>query len=226
MGTGNIRLTGYLYAVIGRSTFAGFFIYSWLAFWGCVLFWRGAWRVPEMDHRRYMLLVLFWPSLLFWPSSIGKDAVMVFLLGVASYGACRLLAPKPWVWGLVPFVLGVGGMLLIRAHVALMAVLAVAVATAFAFIGGTRQEGSSGQGRAVRIAGLVVIVGMAILAATQTTRFFSDEAGEATSQTDALQLTVERTQQGGSQFDPIVVTSPARYRRRRYRCSSARSCGR
>ena len=31
------------------------------------------------------------PSLLFWPSSIGKDALMVFFLGLASYGASRLL---------------------------------------------------------------------------------------------------------------------------------------
>lgn len=210
-GTGRIvQLTGYIYAVIGRSKFSGFFIYSWMAFWGCVLFWRGAKRAfPEMDHRRYMYLVLFWPSLLFWPSSIGKDATMLFLLGVASYGACVLLAPRPKVWGLFPFAAGVGGMLLIRTHVGLMAVLAVTVATAFAFIGGTKTENASGRGRAVRIVALVGMVGLAIVAATQTTRFFSDEAGQATSTTGALELTVDRTQQGGSEFEPLVVSNPA-----------------
>ncbi|CAN5658087.1 hypothetical protein BH10ACT3_BH10ACT3_14010 [soil metagenome] len=204
-----IKLTGYVYAVIGHSKFAGFFLFSLLAFVGCLLFARGARRAfPEMNHRRYLLLVLFWPSLLFWPSSIGKDAVMVFLLGVATYGASALLAPRPRLWGAAVFALGVGGMLLVRVHVALMAVLAVAVATAFAFVGGTRTEGASGRGRAVRIVGLVVMVLLALTAMTQTTRFFDDQAGEATSNTEALELTVKRTQQGGSQFQPIVVTNP------------------
>ena len=209
-GTGNIvRLTGYFYAVVGRSIFAGFFFYSWLAFWGCVLSWRGIrWAFPEGDDRRYMLLVLFWPSLLFWPSSIGKDAVMVFFLGVATYGACRLLAPKPWIWGILPFGAGVGGMMLIRSHVALMAVLAVGVATAFAFLGGTRVENAKGRGRVVRLVGLLVMGGLALAAMTQTTRFFSDQAGQSTSTTGALELTVKRTQQGGSSFEPIVVTNP------------------
>lgn len=209
-GTGNIvRLTGYFYAVVGRSIFAGFFFYSWLAFWGCVLCWRGFRHAfPEGDSRRYMLLVLFWPSLLFWPSSIGKDAVMVFFLGVASYGACRLLAPKPWIWGILPFGIGVGGMMLVRSHVALMAVLAVSVATAFAFLGGTKADNARGRGRAVRFGGLVVMAVLAMAAMTQTTRFFSEEAGQATSTTEALELTVKRTQQGGSSFQPIVVTNP------------------
>jgi hypothetical protein len=210
-GTGFvIRLTGYIYAIVGRSKFSGFFIYSWLAFWGCVLFWRGAKRAfPEMDHKRYLYLVLFWPSLLFWPSSIGKDAVMLFLLGVASYGACALLAPRPRIWGVLPFAAGVGGMLLIRTHIGLMAVLAVTVATTFAFIGGTKTENASSRGRVVRIAALVAMVVLASVAATQTTRFFSEEAGQATSTTGALELTVDRTQQGGSEFEPLVVSNPA-----------------
>lgn len=139
-----VRLTGYIYAVVGRSKFAAFFVYSWMAFWGCVLFWRAAKRAfPEMDLRRYMYLVLFWPSLLFWPSSVGKDAVMLLLLGITTYGAAVVLSTSPKAWGLVPFAAGVGGMLLIRTHVALMAVLAVAVATAFAFIGGTRGDSAN-----------------------------------------------------------------------------------
>lgn len=57
--------------------------------------------------------------------------------------------------------------------------------------------------------GLVAMVLLAVVASSQTTRFFSEEAGEATSSTEALQLTVERTQQGGSAFEPIVVTNPS-----------------
>lgn len=204
-----IKLTGYVFVVTGKSLFAGFFLYSWAAFWGCVLFVRGVRRAfPEMDQRRYLYLVMFWPSLLFWPSSIGKDAVMVLFLGVATYGACRLLAPRAQAIGLVPLGIGIGGMLLIRTHVALMAVLALTVGAAFAIVGGARADSASGRARAIRIASLAVLVVLSLFVATQTSRFFSDIAGEATSGTDALEITKRRTQQGGSAFEPIVVTSP------------------
>lgn len=211
VGTGFIiRLTGYFYSIVGRSIFAGFFFYSWLAFWGCLLVARGLKRAfPEADYRRYLYLVLFWPSLLFWPSAIGKDSVMVFFLGIATYGACMVFAPRARFLGVIPFAVGVYGMLQIRPHVALMAVLAIVVATTFAFIGGDKVKDAGKRGRAARLAGLVIMVMLALTAATQTTRFFSEEAGQATSTTDALELTVRRTQQGGSEFQPIVVTGPA-----------------
>jgi hypothetical protein len=204
-----IKLTGYVYTVTGRSKFGAFFLFSWLAFWGSVLFLRGAKRAfPELDHRRFTYLMMFFPSLLFWPSSIGKDAVMMFLLGVVFYGAGLLLAPRARLIGVVPFALGMSGMVLIRAHVALMACLAVAVATAFAFLGGTRAEGATSRGRLVRIVALVVMVAAASVATTQTSRFFTQQAGEATSTEGALQLTLERTQVGKSKFEPVLVTNP------------------
>lgn len=205
-GTRNIiKLTGYVYSVTGRSIFGGYFFYAWLAFLGCLLFVRGARRAfPELDERRYLLLVLFWPSLLFWPSSIGKDAVMVFLLGVAFYGASLLLGPRARLVGAVPFVLAIGGMMLVRSHVALMAAAALTVALVFAFVGGDRVP-RRGRGRMVRVAALVATVAVAAVASAQTTRFFSEEAGRTTDTKDALELTKERTQEGGSEFEPIVV---------------------
>lgn len=200
-----IKLTGYVYAVIGRSMHGGYFFYAWLAFLGCLIFARGARRAfPELDQRRYLLLVLFWPSLLFWPSSIGKDAVMVFLLGVAFYGASLLLGPRARLVGAVPFVLAIGGMMLVRSHVALMAAAALTVALVFAFVGGDRVP-RRGRGRMVRVAALVATVAVAAVASAQTTRFFSEEAGRTTDTKDALELTKERTQEGGSEFEPIVV---------------------
>lgn len=205
-GTRNvIKLTGYVYAVIGRSIHGGYFCFAGLAFWGCVLFARGARRAfPELDQRRYLLLVLFWPSLLFWPSSIGKDAVMVFLLGVAFYGASLLLGPRARLIGAVPFVAATGGMMLIRSHVALMAAVALGLALVFAFIGGDRMP-RRGRGRLVRVAALVAVVAAAAVASSQTARFFGEEAEGASDAESALELTRERTTVGGSEFEPIVV---------------------
>jgi len=205
-GTRNIiKLTGYVYAVIGRSMHGGYFFYAWLAFLGCLIFARGARRAfPELDQRRYLLLVLFWPSLLFWPSSIGKDAVMVFLLGVAFYGASLLLGPRARLVGAVPFVAAVGGMMLIRDHVAMMAAVALALALVFAFFGGDRAP-RSGRRRVVRIVALAATVVIAAVASSQTARFFGEQTGGATDVKSALELTEERTQQGGSEFDPFIV---------------------
>ncbi|MCB1258394.1 MAG: hypothetical protein KDB26_14885, partial [Microthrixaceae bacterium] len=92
--------------------------------------------------------------------------------------------------------------------VALMAVLAVMVATTFAFVGGEHVEKAAKRGRIVRLIGLITMVLLASTAATQTTRFFSEEAGQTTSTKEALERTVKQTQIGGSKFQPIVVTSP------------------
>ncbi|HXF73614.1 MAG TPA: hypothetical protein VNO79_13530, partial [Actinomycetota bacterium] len=92
-GTDFIRfLTGLVYTVIGPTRIGGFLVYSWLGFWGLFSFYR-AFRiaVPEGRARSYAHLVLFLPSLVFWPSSIGKEAWMTFSLGIAALGAARLL---------------------------------------------------------------------------------------------------------------------------------------
>ena len=73
-----------------RRRLGGFLVFAWIGFLGLLLFWR-AFRigVPDGDGRRYMILVLFLPSLLYWPSAIGKEAWMMLGLGLCAYGiAC------------------------------------------------------------------------------------------------------------------------------------------
>ncbi len=82
--------TGYVYLLLGPTLIGGFLFFSWLGFWGLLLFQRAfATALPDGDARRYALLVLFLPSLLFWPSSIGKEAWMTLALGLGAYGAAR-----------------------------------------------------------------------------------------------------------------------------------------
>ena len=51
--------------------------------------------LPDADHHRYALLIFLWPTLVFWPSSIGKDCWLLFTLGIASLGAARVLVRRP-----------------------------------------------------------------------------------------------------------------------------------
>ena len=206
------RLTGYLYAITGRSIFGGFFIYSLFAYCGMLLFARGVQHgVPEIDTRQLYRVVLFFPSLLFWPSAIGKDAVMMLLLGVSMFGAGKLLGPTAHPAGLIPFGLGLGGMLLIRPHVGLMSVVALTVAIGIALITQTRSEAKSGRARFVRGLALIVVLMSSVVAAQSVTLLFSEHAGEATSTSDALALTEKRTSVGESKFKPVAVTSPASF---------------
>ena len=73
------NITGLVYALIGPSKMGGFVFFSWLGFWGLFLFYRAfTIAVPVGRRRSYALLLFFLPSLVFWPSSIGKEAWMMF----------------------------------------------------------------------------------------------------------------------------------------------------
>ena len=93
VGTEFMRLaTGIVYVVTGPTKLGGFLVFAWLSFLGLYWCYR-AFRIgfPEGDARRYAILVLFMPSLLYWPSSIGKEAWMLFTLGLASLGVAMVL---------------------------------------------------------------------------------------------------------------------------------------
>ena len=96
-GTPFIRLvTGLVYVVTKPTIFGGFVIFSWLSFLGLFFFYKAiVVGFPEANHRRYAYLVFFLPSMLYWPSSIGKEAWISFGLGLASYGVALILRHQP-----------------------------------------------------------------------------------------------------------------------------------
>ena len=130
--------------------------FSWVAFLGLILFSRAI-RIalPTADHRRYDLLLFFLPTLVFWPSSIGKEAWMVAMLGLASYGAARLFTHR--VSGLVPFGLGIVGASVVRPHMALMILAALGPAW-LVRPSGRNRLGLSPFVRAIGFAVLIVVL--------------------------------------------------------------------
>lgn len=203
-------ITGVVYAVTGPSAYAGFFVFSLLCFWGQVVMVRALKAaVPEADYRRYALLVMFLPSLLFWPSSIGKEALLIGCLGLVIYGGALLLAPKPRLAGIGWFGLGLAVLALVRPHIAYMSIGALGVAVG---VGALRSERIAGtlRGRAVRLIGLAVLLGAASVTGTMVSqRFAADEqrAGSASTQA-TLQATLAQTSTGGSEFVPPAITNP------------------
>lgn len=68
--------------------------------------------------------VLLWPSLWFWSSSVGKDALILFTSGLVVYGYCGKDEKIQWI----PLLIGLTMAALIRPHVAGVMVVSVAIA--------------------------------------------------------------------------------------------------
>ncbi|MGH9103587.1 MAG: hypothetical protein ACRDYD_11495, partial [Acidimicrobiales bacterium] len=128
VGDGATRIAaGIVEAVVGPTELGTFIVFSFLAFLGLVLFYR-AFRLalPDADSRRYAKLVFFLPSLVFWTAAASKDALTLLALGLAAYGGARLFNRQ--LRGFAWLAAGLALSALIRPHVALLAILTLAVA--------------------------------------------------------------------------------------------------
>ena len=78
------------------------------------------------DCSRHLIFLL--PSMWYWPSSLGKDGLIVLFLGIATYGFALFLRSRYGI-GLLSVAFGLLGVVMIRPPMA--AALAVAAAAAF-----------------------------------------------------------------------------------------------
>jgi hypothetical protein len=208
-GTDFIRFfTGLVYTVTGSSVYAGFLLYSWLAFWGMFYLYRAfVIAIPDGNRRSYARLLFFLPSMLYWPSSIGKEAWMLFTLGLAAYGTARLLTGRPWRGlALAGTALWLGA--LVRPHVTGMAALALVVA--YLVARPPRRLGALGP--VVKLFALVALVAVAGLLLGKTSSYLLEKGIDPQEGvTNVLGESERRTGQGGSTFDaPSAISSPAK----------------
>ncbi len=197
----------FVYLVTGTSRWAGSIVFAWLAFGGRLLLWRALRRaVPEADDKRYLMLLLFFPSLLYWPASIGKEALMFVALGVVSFAAAQLLAERVSAASVALFVVGLAGLLYIRPHLAAIGVAALGVASLVGTLGGLG-KGAKLKSTVVRVVALIVLVAVAVVVFSQTARFFGT-AEDGGGVTDVLDKTLTQTSIGGSAFVAPAVSSP------------------
>lgn len=208
-GTGWARvLTGIVYAIFGSDRFTGFIIFGVMALIGCWFFYRAVEvALPNADHKRYALLIFFWPSVVFWPSAIGKEAWMIFSLGLASLGAALLFRHRPG--GIVVLALGITGAAMPRPHIAIVVLAAAAIGffVAASFGGG----GGAVNGFATRVLGvLFLLVAGALLAPKVATFLNIDDVG-GSGFSDSLTETQRRTSQGGSAFAAPEINTPLDY---------------
>ena len=81
------RLAGLLFALIGPTLPGSFLVFSAIGFVGTLVFWTAACRAfPAMDARASLIWLMVFPSLWFWPSSLGKDSIVLLGLGLTVLG--------------------------------------------------------------------------------------------------------------------------------------------
>ncbi len=193
-------LTGVVYVVVPNQLWVGFVVFSLLSFVGAYLFLQ-AFRLamPEGNHRRYAALIFFLPTMVFWPSSIGKDAWLVFTLGVAAYGGSRVLSRARF--GYLIAALGGAGAFAVRPHMGALFAVSLAAAYVLRFRDTTVQRGV-----AAWVLGLVIVgAGAGYAAANFGDELPRDESVEGTTTDQIAAETARRTETGDSEFESRPV---------------------
>jgi hypothetical protein len=202
--------TGIVYYVFGSNLLTGTFVFALLALVGTYFWYRaGASSVPILNKKLFLIFLLFAPSVAFWPSIVGKEALMQFGLGALAFAAAMILRGK-LIRGLLFGLPGGWLVWIVRPHLLALVVIAAAVA----YFGG--KVGARGWGLLSRPLGIIVMALLVAFTVTQASKFLGINSLSISSIQNELDQTTEQTAQGGSQFshsnnslNPIYYPSDA-----------------
>jgi hypothetical protein len=202
-GTDFMRyVTGFIYLLTPARLLSGFIFYAFLSFVGLIFFWR-AYRlaISQKNDLRYLKWIVLLPSLLYWPSAIGKDAFMVLAVGVASYGAACLLTGR-FIPGIATLSLGAAAACYVRPHIALVVCAGLLVAV---FVG-RKQVGFM-----TTMLTLGFTIGLAFVVFHASSSFFGISSFSQANIAKQLNDVSAQSNQGGSAFSPIIANSPINF---------------
>jgi hypothetical protein len=206
-GTPFVRLvTGLLYIATGPTLLGGFLVFAWLSFLGLFFFYKAVVvGFPTANHRRYAYLVFFLPSMLYWPSSIGKDAWICFGLGLASYGIALITRHQPLGYPVAGLgLLATAGP---RPHITVLCVVSLMMA----YLLRRKSWRESTLGPVGKVLGIVVLMGVGVVIVSKAASFFEVDGVSSTSVTEVLDYTDKQSGQGGSEFEAVRVKSPTEF---------------
>ena len=119
------NLSGIILTVIGPTMRGEFLVFSLLAFAGLYCIARAARQAaPSQYSQDVAWWIWLWPSLWFWPSSVGKEAIIIFSIGLVTLGYVG--REQRIQWG--TFLAGLTLAFAIRPHVAAVLIMAVVIA--------------------------------------------------------------------------------------------------
>ena len=132
-------ICGVLTLLLGDALPTLFILFTLVSLAGSYVFYRTfEIAFPNGDRWLFGILVAFLPSLLFWSSFVGKDALMQLFIALTCLGYAKLIE-RPDSRGVLLCAVGLGGALMVRAHIASM----LAIAITFPYVIG-RSRGQRG----------------------------------------------------------------------------------
>ncbi|HEX5094584.1 MAG TPA: hypothetical protein VFX21_01160, partial [Acidimicrobiia bacterium] len=186
------------YKYLGADMIGGFFCFGLLAFLGSYLWYRAvAEAIPFVNRRMFCALLFFAPSLAFWPSSIGKEALMQLGFGLFALGVAKLLQHRLLNAALVAVP---GGWLLwvVRPH--LLALAMAAGAVAYFAARSPKHMGASTRASLLRPVGLILMALLLVFAASSAAETFGMKDFSLTSIENELNYATGQSEQGNSEF--------------------------
>ena len=184
------------------SLYGGFVELATFSFLGQIGFYAAFRRWMPADRLKpYAILLFFMPTLLFWPSSVGKDALMLGSLGIAAAGLSAVLDNYK-LRNLLVGALGLALATIVRPHVAMLLLGSVFVAMV---LGRQRKGASLGTTRIV----IVALMSVALLFGAPRAAELINIELTAEGFEDLVERQAERTTTGGSAVQGEAVTNPA-----------------
>lgn len=118
------RVTGLLFILTGPTLPGAFIVFSLVSYVGIVAMGLAFHRVyPHVPVERYFIWIALFPSLWFWPTALGKDAIVLCGVGLAALGFVGKRNRPRWLL----MALGVALVFCIRPQVAATLGFALAV---------------------------------------------------------------------------------------------------
>jgi hypothetical protein len=192
-----IWFTSVLYDQFGEHLVGAYLFYAALAVIGAYCWYRATVEaVPFINKKLYLALILFMPSILFWPAALGKEALMLVGLGVLALAASKFLSGQFLVAALIGTA---GGWLVwvVRAHLLAMVVLATAVA----FLFGRIRKKSGKASITSRPLGMIVLGFLIVFTVTQAMDSIGLQDLSQSSIETELDVQTAKTQQGNSKIE-------------------------
>ncbi len=189
------NICGVLMLVTSDALPALFLLFALAALWGGYFFYRAfEGSFPQGDKRLFGIFVILLPSMLFWSSAIGKDALAQLFVGVSSYGYAKWCR-KSNTSAALTCLLGIGGMLAVRPHIAAMLALAMVMPYVFG------RSHAGWMSKSVKIVILPFVIAATFLLVRQAGEFVGVESGDAQTSINRADALTKDTQIGGSSFN-------------------------
>jgi hypothetical protein len=189
------NIAGFIMLFIGDGLPTLFITFALAALWGSYFFYRAfVIAFPQGDRWLFGILVTLLPSILYWASPLGKDALAQLSIGVACYGFARYARRSDPLSPLI-CMLGIGGMLAVRAHIAPMLGMGMVIPYAFS------QRKRSSTNMAMKILLVPLFLAGTVFLAKEASHFVGMKSEDISGGIERADSLARNTGLGGSSFN-------------------------